>query len=1301
MTSTKYHANVAAPRAVRILGLFFLLLVVSEAYSSASTLEFQRIAAPAGQFQGGFGSGLAISGNTAAIGNPGGSSGGGSDLGSVFVYIKSPDGWVLQDRVFASDGIVGANFGSSIALEGDTLVVGAVGMPGPFHPRQGAAYVFTRTNGVWTQQAKLSADSCAGSFLGCNYGVAVTLRDGVIAVGAPNQSEGSMWNRGAVFLYTLNDGQWSFEQRLGAFDSASNKNFGFSVAINRSDDTLVVGATGDAVNGNHQQGSAYVYVRENATWSFSSKLVAPDGSASDQLGNSVAIYGNTVAIGARYDDVGNILNQGSVHIFEREINKWVHQTMLTDPDKTIGGQFGLSLALDEDKLVISQVGFSVDKGRAFLFKRADSTWTILTQLGASDGASNDQFGRSVAIEDRVVLVSAPEKFVGNNEAQGVAYIFHTQMTPVDLWSEDDTGLSDSDDITNKRTLRFTIRDILPGAQVEVRRNGIQLLSVVADDSVLNFTDPSVPANKTTTYSASHTYQGQASSPTETLVTVDTIAPASWVFQAPGQPDPTRHQPIAFSCSFNEPVYGELAPIDISLAGSSANVSAANIKIETTNGISIATVDNILSDGLVRLSVKPNVVQDIAGNFNLTSIPTDNSVTLDTIGPNVTIDRAASQSSPTGTFPVQFTAVFSEPVSQFNSVSFVGSTANVSSASVTITGNSPTATVFTVNVRNVASDGGQLVVSIPPGSALDLAGNPSFASTSTDNSVTIDTVRPTVVINQAAGQPDPATSLPINFTVQFSEFVTNFDMSAIRYGGSSVDTSNATAVITGSGSTYNLAIGNIVPNGGILRVSLGEGAARDVSGNLSSNSTSTDNTVTVSNRILDGGFEATDSTGQNVHWTSTSTRFGTSLCRSTLCGTGGGTAGPRNGNGWVWFDGSDNTNAELATVSQQVQFPPSGSAILSYHLRIGSVRAPVSSVFRVKINGSTVQTINEPSESEPAYTERLVDLTAYANGQLHTLTFEYFRPASAPSDNFTIDDVSLIVEKVVVPKTDAAFDFDGDGKTDVSVYRANGGSGGAEWWYLRSSDGSNGAFAFGANTDTPVPADFTGDGKTDVAFWRPSTGEWYVIRSEDSTFFAFPFGSAGDVPMPGDFDGDGEADATVFRPSANIWFTRRSSDGQVTTTPFGAAGDKPVAADFDGDGKADIAIYRPNGSSGSGEWWYQRSSDGGNRAFAFGSATDKAVPADFTGDGKADLAFWRPSTGEWYVVRSEDDTFFAFPFGVATDIPVPGDYDGDGKADAAIFRPSENIWYLLRSTAGFQAVAFGATGDRPLPNSYVR
>ena len=296
--------------------------------------------------------------------------------------------------------------------------------------------------------------------------------------------------------------------------------------------------------------------------------------------------------------------------------------------------------------------------------------------------------------------------------------------------------------------------------------------------------------------------------------------------------------------------------------------------------------------------------------------------------------------------------------------------------------------------------------------------------------------------------------------------------------------------------------------------------------------------------------------------------------------------------------------------------------------------------------------------------------------------------------------SVVYETTFVVAGTGNFDMDGDGKTDISVFRPVGGSG-SEWWYLRSSDGGNRAFAFGEATDTVVPADFTGDGKADLAFWRPASGEWFVLRSEDSTFFAFPFGAAGDVPSPADFDGDGKSDATVYRPSTNTWFTLRSSDGQVSAMPFGTAGDKPVPADYDGDGKADVAIFRPTGGSGGGEWWYLRSSDGANRAFAFGTATDLTVPGDYTGDGKADLAYFRPSTGEWYVLRSEDSSFYAFPWGASGDVPAPGDYDGDGKIDAAVFRPSNSNWFALRSTAGPLILQFGTTGDRPLPNAFVR
>ena len=276
-----------------------------------------------------------------------------------------------------------------------------------------------------------------------------------------------------------------------------------------------------------------------------------------------------------------------------------------------------------------------------------------------------------------------------------------------------------------------------------------------------------------------------------------------------------------------------------------------------------------------------------------------------------------------------------------------------------------------------------------------------------------------------------------------------------------------------------------------------------------------------------------------------------------------------------------------------------------------------------------------------------------------------------------------------------FDFDGDGMTDLSIFRPNG----AEWWWLKSSTGGNGAVQFGAPSDDLVPADFTGDGKTDVAFWRPETGNWFVLRSEDFSFYAFPFGASSDVPVPADYDGDGKADAAVFRESAATWYINRSSGG-TDIVGFGAVGDKPVNADYDGDGKSDIAIYRPSGAGGA-EWWVRRSSNASVFALQFGTSTDMAVPGDFTGDGKADVAFWRPSTGFWNFLRSEDFSYYAFPFGANGDIASPGDYDGDGKIDAAVFRPSSATWFANRSTAGTLIQQFGQTGDVPLPSAFVR
>ncbi|MDQ3129307.1 MAG: FG-GAP-like repeat-containing protein [Acidobacteriota bacterium] len=280
---------------------------------------------------------------------------------------------------------------------------------------------------------------------------------------------------------------------------------------------------------------------------------------------------------------------------------------------------------------------------------------------------------------------------------------------------------------------------------------------------------------------------------------------------------------------------------------------------------------------------------------------------------------------------------------------------------------------------------------------------------------------------------------------------------------------------------------------------------------------------------------------------------------------------------------------------------------------------------------------------------------------------------------------------LIPSGKTLFDFDGDRKTDISIFRPASG----QWWYLRSSDGANRVFQFGGSTDKLVPADFTGDGKTDLAVWRESTGEWFILRSEDNSFFSVPFGTSGDIPAPSDFDGDGKADFAVFRPSSGTWYIVNSTGG-TRIQQFGIAEDKPVVADYDGDGKSDLAIFRPSNS----QWWISRST-GGTVVFQFGQAGDKTVQADYTGDGKTDIAVWRPSSGNWFVLRSENNSFYSAPFGTNGDIPAPGDYDGDGKSDFAVFRPSSSVWYKSQSANGFEAVTFGINGDIPIPNVFVR
>lgn len=274
---------------------------------------------------------------------------------------------------------------------------------------------------------------------------------------------------------------------------------------------------------------------------------------------------------------------------------------------------------------------------------------------------------------------------------------------------------------------------------------------------------------------------------------------------------------------------------------------------------------------------------------------------------------------------------------------------------------------------------------------------------------------------------------------------------------------------------------------------------------------------------------------------------------------------------------------------------------------------------------------------------------------------------------------------------AYFDFDGDGKSDVSVFRPSNGI----WYELLSRNNNFASQQFGASEDKIAPADFDGDAKTDLAVFRPSNGTWYQLRSSDNTFNAVQFGSSGDFPVPNDYNGDGRADIAVFRPSNGTWYLLLGLNNQFVAQQFGSSGDRPQVGDFNGDGIGDLAVYR------NGTWFLLESPSATFRSVQFGLATDVPTPADYDGDGATDISVFRPSNGTWYRQNSgSGNSFASFQFGIAEDKPVPADYDGDGKSDIAVFRPSSGIWFLQRSTAGFSQVSFGQNGDKPIPNAFL-
>jgi trimeric autotransporter adhesin len=420
-----------------------------------------------------FGTSVALSGDTLAVGAQGEASdatGINGDQanrsawqsGAVYVFTRSGTTWTQQAYIKASNTGPGHQFGISVALDGDTLAVGAVGEVSDAtgingdqadHAaiQSGAVYVFTRSGTTWTQQAYIKASNTNGKDL---FGTSVTLSGDTLAVGAVgedsdatgingDQANSSAEDSGAVYVFTRAGTTWTQQAYIKASNTGPSHQFGTSVAL--EGDTLAVGAQGEdsdatGINGdpfNHsawRSGAVYVFTRAGTTWTQQAYIKSSNPDDVDGFGNAIALSGDTLAVsavgeqsnatGINGDQADNSAwRSGAVYVFTRSGMTWTQQAYIKASNTEANDQFGYSIALDGDTLAVGAqceaskaTGLNGDQfnrfeglsciGAVYIFTRAGTTWTQLAYVKASHTDTSDFFGYSVALLGDTLAVGA-------------------------------------------------------------------------------------------------------------------------------------------------------------------------------------------------------------------------------------------------------------------------------------------------------------------------------------------------------------------------------------------------------------------------------------------------------------------------------------------------------------------------------------------------------------------------------------------------------------------------------------------------------------------------------------------------------------------------------------------------------------------------------------------------------------------------------------------------------------------------------------------------------------------------------
>ena len=308
-------------------------------------------------------------------------------------------------KLTASDAAEDDYFGYSVSVDGHTMVIGTL----PFYFNSGSVYVYTHSGGTWTEQQKLTA-SDAAIFDG--FGNSVSIEGDTIVIGAYGDDGSS----GSAYVFTHSGGTWTEQQKLTASDAAGGDVFGYAVSVDG--DSIVIGARLDDDDAGNS-GSAYVFTRSGTTWTEQQKLTASDAAGGDGFGNAVSVDGDSIVIGAYYDD-DDAGNSGSAYVFTRSGTTWTEQQKLTASDAAKYDGFGHAISVDRNTILIGADGYSDHySGSAYVFTRSGTTWTEQQKLTASDPAEYDHFGCSISFDGNTILIGVK----GDDGSSGSAYVF--------------------------------------------------------------------------------------------------------------------------------------------------------------------------------------------------------------------------------------------------------------------------------------------------------------------------------------------------------------------------------------------------------------------------------------------------------------------------------------------------------------------------------------------------------------------------------------------------------------------------------------------------------------------------------------------------------------------------------------------------------------------------------------------------------------------------------------------------------------------------------------------------------------